>query len=67
MPYRYPRHARIGSGARRAQWRELERWTGTDEARARRAQIDNMVTIPLDEDHFPRLSPEPPDATPSSP
>ncbi len=57
-----PRYARIGSGARRAMWRELERmFTGTVEAQIRRVQIEAewAQAIPYDETHFPRISPEP--------
>ena len=62
--YRYPRFASIGSGARRAMWRELElMWTGTEGAKARRAAREDEdranPSIPYDEEHFPRLSTEP--------
>ena len=43
---RYPNFARIGSGARRAMWRELETfWTGTPEARTRRVEQEKAFAM----------------------
>ena len=57
-------YARIGSGARRAMWREFwgPFWCGSPGAKARRVEMEWewVLNVPYDEEHFPLLSPEPP-------
>lgn len=44
--YRYPNFARLGTGARRAMWLELELfWTGTPEARAQRVEQEKAFGL----------------------
>ena len=57
----YPRFAHLGSGARRAMWRELEVYTNTPEARTARERQEAELMIGHREylENIPLLSPEP--------
>ena len=39
---RFPNFAKLGTGVRRAMWRELELWTGTSEAQAKRVEQERV-------------------------
>lgn len=56
----YPRFARLGSGARRAMWRELETmWTNSPKAWAARDEQEVKATLGIPLQDIPLLSPEP--------